>query len=166
MKIKRIILTLLSISLYSCVSDKEEGVVISDATLYSLIKSSSFSFYKNNADTLQADASSPHGSFIRVNFNPKAQSVMNDSVSSLTGSTFPDESLIVKEIYDVKGGPLQSYAVMYKLKGAANNGMGWIWSEIRPDGNVIYSTARQGDQCVSCHTEGANSNLVRTFALH
>lgn len=166
MGIKNTILTLLVISLYSCVSDKEEGVVVTDGTIYNLVKSSSFSFFKNKADTLPADPSSPHTSFMRVLFNPKAQSAMNDSLGALSASTFPDESLIVKEVYDTKGGTLQVYSVMYKLKGAANNGSGWIWNELRPDGNVIYSAARKGDQCISCHTEGINSDLVRTFALH
>ncbi len=166
MRIKNTILIILAFSIYSCVSDKEEGVVIADGTIFNLVKSSSFSFYKNKTDTLPADPSSPHTSFMRVLFNPKAQSAMNDSLSTLTASVFPDESMIVKEVYDTKGGALQVYSVMYKLKGAANNGSGWIWNEFRPDGNVIYSAARKGDQCVSCHTEGVSSDLVRTFALH
>jgi Cytochrome P460 len=166
MRIYIIVLTIVVISFDSCVSDKEEGVVISDATIYNLVKSSSFSFYKNKADTLKADPLSPHLSFLRVSFNPMAQSVMNDSLGALTASSFPDESMIVKEIYDIKGGGLQRYSVMYKLRGAANNGSGWVWNELRPDGSVIYSTAHKGDQCVSCHAEGVNSDLVRTFALH
>jgi hypothetical protein len=151
----------------SCVSDKEEGTVVSDATMYGLAKNpSSFSFYENNSDTLHADPSSPHVVYVRVRFNPRARSVMNDSLNKLEGTVFPDESMIVKEVYRSKGGPLVSYEIMYKVQGAANSGDGWIWSEQSADGNVIYSSAKKGDQCVQCHSQGVNSDLVRTFALH
>ena len=166
MKVLKIASILLISFFFSCVSDKEEGVLISDETVYNLVKTSSLSFFKKSSDTLQVDPASPHGSFIRVLMNPKAQSVMNDSLNALIQSSFPDESLIVKEVYNTKGGALQNYAVMYKFKGALNNGSGWIWNELEPDGKVIYSAGKKGDQCTSCHSEGTNADLVRTFALH
>jgi len=101
-----------------------------------------------------------------VRFNPKAANAMNDSLDDLKAESFPDESMIVKEIYDVKGGPLQRYAIMYKLRNAANNGSGWVWSEMNADGSPVFSSALKGSQCVSCHASGTNSDLVRTFSLH
>ena len=151
----------------SCVSDKKEGPVISDATLYGLTQSAtSFSYYKNNLDTLDSDPASPHFPYVRIRFNSRAVSVMNGGLSGLTATSFPDESMIVKEVYDVKGGSLQTYAVMYKSKNAGNSGNGWVWNEMRADGSVIYSSARKGDQCVSCHQSGTAVDLVRTFGLH
>ncbi len=151
----------------ACVSDKEEGVFISDAVLNNQLQNiTSFTYYKNNTDTLISDQSSPHFPYVRIRFNPKAMSAMNNSADKLLSQSFPDESMIVKEIYNQKGGSLLNYAVMYKLRNAVNNGSGWIWSEIEPDGNVIYSASRKGDQCVSCHASGTNSDLVRTFGLH
>lgn len=151
----------------SCVSEKEEGAIVSDETLYSLAQNvSSFTYYKNRSDTLIADAESPHTPFVRIRFNPKASSAMNNSMDKLLTSSFPDESMIVKEVYDHKGGSLVDYAIMYKLKNAANNGSGWIWSEIKSNGNVGYSSSRKGDQCVNCHSSNVNSDLVRTFGLH
>lgn len=151
----------------SCVSDKKEGPIISDATLFELAQSiSAFSYYKNNLDTLNSDPASPHFPYVRIRFNPRAVSAMNVALSGLSATSFPDESMIVKEIYNVKGGSLQTYAVMYKLPGAGNSGNGWVWNEMRADGSVIYSSARKGDQCVGCHQSGTAVDLVRTFGLH
>ena len=151
----------------SCVSEKEDGVYISDAMLYNLAtNTSSFTYYKNDNDTLPADPLSPHGHFIRVRFNPKAVSAMNQNVSQLTSSYFPDESMIVKEVYDSRGGSLIVYAIMYKLHGASNNGSGWVWNEMTASGDVFTSADHKGEECVSCHSSGDHSDLVRTFALH
>ena len=154
-------------SITSCVSEKEEGPIVSDATLFNLAQNvSSFTYYKNKTDTLVADQSSPHRPFVRIRFNPKATSVMNDSADNLLSASFPDESMIVKEIFNQKGGSLVSYAIMYKLRNAANNGEEWIWSEVSSDGNVITPAEFKGDQCVGCHLSGINSDLVKTFGLH
>jgi hypothetical protein len=163
----KVLLVSIFIAFSSCVSDKKEGPIISDATLFGLTQSpTSFSYYKNNPDTLDSDPASPHFPYVRIRFNPRALSVMNASLSGLSGTSFPDESMIVKEVYDVKGGSLQTYAVMYKSKSAGNSGNGWVWNEMRADGSVIYSSARKGDQCVSCHQSGTSVDLVRTFGLH
>lgn len=91
---------------------------------------------------------------------------MNDSLSRLNQQIFPDESMIVKEIYNIKGGPLQSLAIMYKLRNASNNGSGWIWTEFNADGSVNYSSSEKGVQCIGCHSTEVNSDLVKTFGLH
>jgi hypothetical protein len=165
---KNILFYLLLIALFvSCTSKKEEGVVVSDATLFGMAQTvSSFTYYKLNTDTLSAAPQSPHLFFVRVRFNPKAANAMNDSASALKEQAFPNESMIVKEVYSTKGGSLQRYEIMYKLKNAANNGSGWVWSELAPDGSPFVSSALKGSQCVSCHSDGNNSDLVRTFALH
>lgn len=90
---------------------------------------------------------------------------MNDSVSNLDASSFPDESMIVKEIYTLKGQPVRLLAIMYKLRNASNSGSGWVWTELKGNGDVIYSAANKGDQCVACHSEN-DADLVRTFMLH
>lgn len=161
-----LILVLVIGALSSCTSDKEEGLVISDAALYELVRSQTFTYFKRSGDTLPADPASEHLSFIRVSFNPRAVSVLNDSASNTLTVPFPDESLIVKEIYNFPGGPLTGYAIMYKEDHAANSGSGWIWNEMNPDGSVTYSASRKGDQCIGCHSSGQQADLVRTFSLH
>ncbi|MEO8211399.1 MAG: cytochrome P460 family protein [bacterium] len=151
----------------SCVSEKEDGVIISDATLFEMAQNvSSFSYFENNSDTLNTDPSSPHFAFVRVRFNPRARSGMNDSLNLLTAATFPEESMIVKEVYGSKGGALTRYEIMYKLHGASNSASGWVWSELAADGTPIYTSINKGDQCISCHSLPVNSDFVRTFSLH
>lgn len=151
----------------SCSSKKEEGVVVSDATLFSLARTvSSFTYFKKSLDTLPAAGNSPHGGFVRVRFNQRAISAMNDSVNRLSKTFFPDESLIVKEVYAASGGPLTEYAVMYKIPGAANSGSGWIWAEYLPDGTAEYSAIKKGALCVSCHSASGNYDLVQIFRFH
>ena len=151
----------------SCSSKKEEGVIISDATLFSLTQTvSSFTYLKRSLDTLAVSGNSPHGGHIRVRFNQKAISAMNDSATRLSKTFFPDESLVVKEVYGPSGGPLLEYSVMYKLPGAANSKSGWIWAEYLPDGSPNYSVANKGNECISCHSASGNYDLVQTFRLH
>ena len=151
----------------SCSSKKEEGVMISDATLFSLTQTvSSFTYLNKSLDTLAVAGNSPHGGHVRVRFNQKAVSAMNDSATRLTSTFFPDESLIVKEVYGPSGGPLLEYSVMYKFPGAANSGSGRVWAEFHPDGTAEYSSAEKGGECISCHSASGNNDLVQIFRFH
>jgi hypothetical protein len=153
--------------LFSCSTKKDEGVAVSDASLFNIAQTvSSFSYYKNRLDTLLSDPSSPHGGYMRVRFNQKAMSVMNDSASRIIAPTFPDGSMVVKEVYDFPGGPLLELAIMYKVDGASNSSGGWIWNEMLPDGTIEYSAANNGAQCIDCHRNSNNLDLIRTFYTH
>ncbi len=157
----------LLILLASCSSKKEEGVVISDATLFSLTQTvSSFTYLNRSLDTLPVAGNSPHGGHIRVRFNQKAISAMNDSATRLSKTFFPDESLIVKEVYGPSGGPLLEYSIMYKLPGAVNSVSGWVWAEYYPDGTPEYSSSEKGGECISCHSASGNYDLVQIFRFH
>lgn len=153
--------------LSGCSSKKEEGLVISDASLFDLTQTvSSFTYLNKTTDTLPVAGNSPHGGFVRVRFNQKAISAMNDSATRLSKTFFPDESLIVKEVYGTSGGPLLEYAVMYKLPGAANSTSGWVWAEYLPDGSPEYSAINKGGECISCHEASGNYDLVQIFRFH
>ncbi len=157
----------LLLCLAACSSKKEEGVVISDATLFELTQTlSSFTYLNKSLDTLPVAGNSPHGGYIRVRFNQKAISAMNDSATRLSKTFFPDESLVVKEVYGTSGGPLLEYSVMYKIPGAANSGSGWIWAEYLPDGTPEYPAIKKGDDCISCHSASGNYDLVQIFRFH
>ena len=164
---KHLLQLLFVVLIASCSSKKEEGVIISDATLFSLTQTvSSFTYLNKSLDTLGVSGNSPHGGHIRVRFNQKAISAMNDSATRLTKTFFPDESLIVKEIYGPSGGPLLEYSIMYKLPGAANSGSGWVWAEYHPDGTPEYSASEKGGECISCHSASGNNDLVQIFRFH
>ncbi len=151
----------------SCSTKKNEGLVVSDGTLFNIAQTASaFTYYKNSSDTLLSDPSSPHGGYMKVRFNQKAMTVMNDSANRLLSPSFPDGSMVVKEIYNQPGGVLIELAVMYKVNGAINTGGGWVWSEFLFDGTVEYSTANSGASCIGCHQGSSNMDLIRVFYTH
>jgi hypothetical protein len=70
----------------------------------------------------------------------------------------PDGSLVIKDIYD--GNAISIYAFIYKRSGS------WIWGEIRPNKQIVYSVERNSSVCTSCHSQGGNRDLVTSFNLH
>ena len=151
----------------ACSTKKDEGLIISDGTLFNIaVNNTSFTYYKNRTDTLLSDPSSPHGGYMRVRFNQKAMTVMNDSVSRLTSTSFPEGSMVVKEIYDHPGGPLLELDIIYKAADASNSSGGWVWNEMHPDGSIEYSASNKGNECTSCHHNSDNLDYVRVFFTH
>ncbi len=145
--------------LYACTWDKGlPDTNLTDDALFRITTDTAGKVYYQNSAILPPAGGSPHGNF-RLRFNSKAASVLDGSLELPVGQTFPDSSLLVKEALD-NTNSLSIYAVMYKYKG------GWLWGEYYPGGNVIYSTSLNGPVCISCHSAGANRDLVRTFDEH
>jgi len=146
-----------------------------DSELFSLAQTGTFSFYKNNSDTLLFTPNGGgHGGFIRVKFNPIANAALTDNGKLPLNSTFPNGSLVVKEIYNNRGDTLAFLAVMLKEPTATNAAEGWVWGEYYADGRVLW-TVNRGADCVPCHRLTAQTSnipgdlghrdLVRTFGL-
>lgn len=146
-----------------------------DSELFSLARAGDFTFYKNNPDTLPFTVGGGgHGGFIRVKFNPIASAVLTDNGKLPLNSTFPNGSLVVKEIYNNRGDSLAFLTVMLKNSFATNAAQNWVWGEYYADGRVLWSVNRGAD-CVPCHSfTSATSNIsgdaghrdfVRTFGL-
>lgn len=147
----------------SCKKKEEEENAAADAELYNAVKSDNGYTYFQNGDLLSGKAPSPHGSF-KLRFNATAAAALDTSGYLPSGSSFPNGSIIVKDIY--KNGALDLIAVMKKDPGNDDAASGWIWSEYEPDGTVFYSISSQGDQCTACHSTSANRDLTKTFDLH
>jgi hypothetical protein len=162
---------LLSLGIYmiaavvSCTSDHSEpdpDDETTDAQLFAEISASGYTYYQNG-NILAAASASPHGSF-KLRVNSIAAAVLDANGELPAGSSFPTGSIVVKEVYS--GSTLTLYAVMKKVPTNKNAGSGWIWAEVKTDGNYVYSTMSKGDQCVSCHSASQNRDLVRTYDLH
>jgi hypothetical protein len=156
----------------SC-QDIGEGVpsgkaVTSDADLVApLLTGEQYKEYRlfPNADSVTAgtlNGSNAHQPLVRVSMNEVAFGALS-SGRLPEGSTFPDGSMIVKEIR--QGGPTTLFAVMYRDRQNPLSGQGWLWAEYAPDGSVVASIQGRGSGCVSCHARdhGARNDLVRTF---
>lgn len=150
-------LTAISLAIFSCKKKK------TNEALYEEAKSGSLTFYKGKDTLWDPKGGSPHGYF-KLKFNQTALNALGTDGKLPAGQTFPDGSVIVKEIYS--GGSVTLYAVMKKdpkSKFASNK---WVWGEYKPDGNVVIGVNKEGKDCVSCHTSGITRDLTRSFDLH
>lgn len=137
-----------------------------DENLYKWISSEKdYVYYQNSPEILPTteETERAHDNFMRVRFNYKAASVLNSDGHLPKGVSFPDSSVIVKEIYSEKTGAAEILAVMVKLKGAPNSNKDWLWAEYSPTGEVEYSVSKNGKACVSCHKSTYDN--VRIFEL-
>ncbi len=151
------ILTIISLAVFSCKKKKTNEALYEDAT------SGSLSFYKSKDTIWDPKGGSPHGNF-KLKFNQTAFNALGADGKLPTGQTFPDGSVIVKEVYS--GGSLVLYAIMKKdpkSKFASNK---WVWGEYEPNGKVKFGVDKEGKGCVSCHTGGTNRDLTQSFDLH
>lgn len=131
------------------------GPAVTDDALKTLIQPAGTWVYFMNRTTPFARAStSPHPEpLIRVRYNAFAATQLDANGRVKAGATFPDSSVIVKELSE--NGVVKTSSVMMKLNGSSSAGFGgWIWGAYSPDGTVQYSTAGRGGACSSCHSAG------------
>nr|MBP7438447.1 cytochrome P460 family protein [Bacteroidia bacterium] len=147
-------------TMIACKKDKEESSA--DQAFSSEIRNGSYSYYQNG-NTLSAASPSPHGSF-KLKFNSTALAALDSTGELPSGATFPNGSVIVKEV--VSGSGVTLLAVMKKEPSNANAGSGWMWAEYEPDGSTVFSVGKKGDGCIGCHSGSPNRDLVRSFDLH
>lgn len=130
--------------------------------IYDDFSKGSYSYYQGGV-ILSPAGPSPHGDF-KLKYNSVAATVLDSNGELPTGGTFPNGSILVKEVYS--SGAINLYAVMKKdteSKFAAN---GWIWIEYSTDGKTVFSAKKKGDGCISCHSSGTARDQVKTYDLH
>lgn len=124
-------------TMIACKKDKEESSA--DQAFSSEIRNGSYSYYQNG-NTLSAASPSPHGSF-KLKFNSTALAALDSTGELPSGATFPNGSVIVKEV--VSGSGVTLLAVMKKEPSNANAGSGWMWAEYEPDGSTVFSVGKR-----------------------
>lgn len=135
-----------------------------DSLLYAKSKeANSFNWYLQNDSIKRSSPQSPHSKYFRVRFNNVAQGALMDNGRLPQNGSFPQGSLIIKELYDSATAPLKYLAIMYKDQAAKEQANGWVWLEIKGNGDQYISTSEKGAQCVSCHSAGRDQ--VRIFDL-
>jgi hypothetical protein len=158
------LLVIVFIGCFSCVyddlsvSNKSE----SDSLLLVTLNENGYSYFQGGK-TLSPAAASPHGDY-KLRFNETASSALDASGKLPLNGTFPEGSVIVKEVYS--GNVINVLAVMKKSSGDVNAAKGWIWAELTPTGEVYFSVKQRGSGCVSCHSDTPNRDLVRSFDFH
>ena len=129
---------------------------LTDADVSSAARASAgWTYYKRSLDTLPRTAGSGHGETrLRTRYNAVAAAQLDANGKVRSGASFPDSSLIVKELYS--GSALSRFAVMMKVRSSPNAAGGWLWAYYSPEGATQISIASKGGSCASCHAGGVD----------
>jgi hypothetical protein len=161
------ILSLVILVVASCTKDKgeiESKAINTDAKLFAFYQSQTFSYYKGDNVNKIASMSGEHIGTYFLKFNAKATSALGPDGKLAAGSSFPDSSLVVKEMYNGGATPYMYIMLMKNSKSPlAKNG--WLWAKYNPDGTNIYSIGQDASTCISCHAPGGRDYL-QSFDYH
>lgn len=150
-------MVVISCIFYSCKKDVGVNPLLAftdKALLDSANNTAAFVYYKNDPNAVYSGINGPHGAF-KLKFNKKATLSLTDNGKLPAGQKFPNGSMIVKE---VQSNGL--YAIMYKNAGS------WLWAEVNKDGTVAFSVNKNGDGCISCHSQSGNRDLAVSFNFY
>lgn len=160
MKIKlTFLLSALCGALVFCTKDQgiNPSLAFTDQSLLDSCKQSYHTYYQNDAATLLAGSAGPHGAF-KLRFNSVAFKVLTSNGKLPVGASFPEGSFIIKDIYS--GNAVSLYAFMYKKSGS------WLWGEVKPNGDVVYSVNKNPSGCTGCHSQTGNRDLALSFNFY
>lgn len=136
-------------------STGNEALTVTDEALRQAVTArSAWAFFRNNANRLSRSAGSGHSEpQLRTQYNPRAAAMLDANGRVRAGATFPDSSIIVKELFS--GGTLTTLAVMMKLRGSPQASRGeWIWGYYDAAGGMRASVTNRGSGCAGCHESG------------
>lgn len=129
-----------------------------DSQMYAIANDlTGYVWYKKTDSLLAKSSGSGHDfPFLRTRYNLAAASQLDGAGKVLTGASFPEGSMIVKELYDANK-TFKRYAILYKQTGGENaDANGWIWGYINEDKTVAEPSANKGVACISCHSQTNN----------
>jgi hypothetical protein len=141
---------------------KEKEAIGTDKELFDMSKNTTgFVWYKNSSALLNKSSGSGHPqAFLRTRYNSIAAGKLDSSGKIQTGITFPEGSLIVKELHD-NSTTLGRYAILYKQSSSADaDARGWVWGYINADGTVAEPASKKGTSCISCHSQADNIDYM------
>jgi hypothetical protein len=165
MKTSLLLFLLVTLCAVACTKEKTEEESPSAKIIFEEISTyTDYTFYKGDSTIVHSSPQSGHNAFFRVRFNKIAAAALTDSGKLPVNGTFPEGSIIVKDLYNTQTGAKVLYSVLKKNSMNANATNGWLWIEFEPNGNEIYKITNKGDGCVSCHSNNHRDN-VRVFNL-
>jgi hypothetical protein len=120
-------------------------------------KSEGFTWYKFNSQIIPSSELSGHSDpDQRTRYNSIAAAMLDANGKVMEGITFPEGSLIVKELYK-NNGNLNTYAMMFKKPSAAEaDAAGWVWGYFDEKGSPRASASEKGAQCRGCHNQNGS----------
>ncbi len=133
-----------------------------DKELYNIAKScEGYTWFKNDRALLNKSSGSGHPQpFLVTRYNSIAAGQLTADAQIKAGASFPEGSVVVKELYE-NSGKLKRYAILYKKPShpfADNNG--WVWGYINADGSSAEPSSNKGKACIGCHTQTGNIDYM------
>ncbi|HNR20399.1 MAG TPA: cytochrome P460 family protein [Bacteroidia bacterium] len=154
---------IIAVSFNSCKKkDDDDEPTAFDTELYNMAKETSgFVWFKNSSSALPKSSGTGHSQpFLRTRYNAAAATQLDSTGQILTGATFPENSLIVKELLN-SSSVLERYAILYKKPSNENaDAKGWVWGYINADGSVAEPTSNKGSACTGCHSQSDNIDYM------
>lgn len=150
------VIGVLFVFLISC--KKDEKASATDVELYNMAKETAgFVWYKNTDILLPKSGLSGHSEgFLRTRFNAIAAVMLDESGKVQSGITFPEGSLIVKELHGSHT-TLSKYAILFKESDNKYADVkGWVWGYVNANGSVVSPSSEKGSSCKSCHSQNGN----------
>jgi hypothetical protein len=140
----------------------EETEDSADAELLELAKDTEDNtWYKESDALLPRSAGSGHAqALLRTRFNSIAATVLDTNGQVLPDTTFPNGSVIVKELFD-DASTLAQYAILFKKPSHPYaDADGWVWGYVRPNGEVREPSRNKGSACRNCHGQENNIDFT------
>lgn len=131
-----------------------------DQKLYDLTKDTSgYVWYKFSDTLLPRSSGSGHGQpFLKTRFNAIAANYLDGNGKVINGTTFPEGSVIIKELYKADS-TLDQYAILWKNQQSPSADVnGWVWGYLKPNGTVVTAASSQGSTCINCHSQPGHIN--------
>lgn len=148
--------------LESCKKDPFKVKNDIDVEMYNLAKNSSgFVWFANSDALLPKSSGSGHSQpFLKTRYNTAAANHLDANGRIISGASFSEGSMIVKELY-TSDSKLDQYAILYKNPdhdyADAN---GWVWGYMKADGEVVAEAAKKGESCISCHSQSGSIDYM------
>jgi len=157
-----ILLTSILIFLVMVSCQKDQMATGTDKELFDMaVSETGFTWYKNSGSLLNRSSASGHSQpFLRTRYNSIAAAKLDQAGKVISGTIFPDGSLIVKELWD-NSTTLGRYAILFKQAGHKDSDdKGWVWGYVNSDGTVAESASKKGGSCSSCHSQTGNIDYL------
>lgn len=151
-----LVLATIAVGIHACKHESNEVRV--DTELLERARSNEANvWYAFNDTLLPRSSGSGHSApYLRTRYNAIAASVLDSTGRVVADTTFPQGSLIVKDLM-LDASTLERYAIMLKRTGdPAADPEGWVWGYIFADGEVAVSAIDQGAVCRSCHSQSGH----------
>lgn len=152
-------LTIVALTLNSCKKDEPaEGI---DLELYNMAtETSGFTWFENSDSWLPKSSGSAHNfNNLRTRYNTTAATQLDGNGRINANASFPDGSLVVKELSD--GNSPALYAILYKQSNHEfADANGWVWGYVNADQTVRTPAEDRGSGCISCHSQADNIDYM------